>query len=258
MKQPPIQAKENIPQPHIKNFYKVISIEYIPITEPYPLLGVSSYEPAQTPSDLYIELSLATYSSSNLPAKYDTSQIVAVPSIHLLLTGWWNQTLLNLNDTVFVSAFYNPTKKCYVLSTSNITDRDREDPVSYILNNIIVVEPDIVLTPSLIKSGQRCLRSSFFQDKFILLTSPSITKPILIGDIIHSLLEYLLSHLNELKTKTHFNKNQMEDFLLPELERILHKKIFGIDGFLPQAAALTGSALNGAAAGWSQPLMEIV
>ena len=218
---------EYIPQPHIKNFYKVLSIENIPITEPCPPLSVSSYEPSKNPTDLYVELTLATYSSSNITLNSDDELSYPNASIYLLLTGWWSQTLLNVNDTVFVSAYYNANKNCYVLST-NITNKDREDPIAYILNNIIIVEPDRVLSPSSIKSGQRCLRSAFFQDQFILLTSPLVSRPILIGDITHSLLEYLLSHLNELKEKKCFTVKQMEEFLLPKLKKILHNKIVEI------------------------------
>ena len=218
----------NIPQPHIKNFYKVLSIENVPLTEPCPPLSVSSYEPSQNPTDLYVELTLATYSSSKEEPKSNIKPTPNNPLIYLLLSGWWNQTLLNINDIIFLSAFYNPNKKCYELSTKNITDKDREDPIAYILNNIIIVEPDRVLSPSSIKSGQRCLRAAFFQDQFILLTSPVVSRPILIGDVIHLLLEYLLSHLNELITKPSLTGIQMEEFLLPELEKILNSKIIEI------------------------------
>ena len=105
--------------------------------------------------------------------------------IFLLIKGKWVENNFSLNDTVFINCqYYNEDKMIYELN-----DNDN----AFLLQNFIIIEPEIMLGSTLIKYGFPCLRRAIFNEFYKVVNKQNkITIELVTGIIVHEIFEYSL------------------------------------------------------------------
>ena len=170
-----VTKPKNIPE-QIKDYYKVISIDdsFLPIKKKIVCQKFINFYGEQK-KDLLIEDSKIT----------------------IYLQDYWAQTLLYPNDTVFISALYDKSQKSYIIKM-NIISSSHYGPygaVKAFLKSFIVVNPEISIIPTYIKSAKNCVRYAFLKNCIRSVSDIDITLSTLVGEIVHELFETLLSYI---------------------------------------------------------------
>ena len=138
-------------------------------------------------------------------------------TIEVSLKGLWAQTEINIHNKIFISSKLNKDEKCYLIN-SNLPNNNNNNLETF-FNNYIIIEPEIILSPSLIKLGFNCIRTSLITEE---IKTIEITSSTIIGKIIHDFFEQLISEFYS------NNKQLNEEFIKNNLENIINNYSFEI------------------------------
>jgi len=105
--------------------------------------------------------------------------------INLCLKGKWAETNFEINDNVFVN--------CQKYDDYNNTYELNDEDKYLLLQNFIVLEPEIILGSTLIKYGFPCRRRAMFSELYKTVNKNNkMTIEILTGVIVHEIFEYIV------------------------------------------------------------------
>ena len=170
-----VTKPKNVPE-QIKDYYKVVSIDdsYLPSKKKIVCQKFINYFGEQK-KDLLIDNTKVT----------------------IYLLDFWAQTLLYPNDTIFISALYDKSLKSYIIKMNKV-NTERYGPygaVKAFLKSFIVVNPDISIIPTYIKSAKNCVRYAFLKNCIRSVSDIDITLSTIVGEIVHELFETCLSFI---------------------------------------------------------------
>ena len=177
----------------------------------YNLLQNEATKPKHTPEHLKDYYKVISIDDSFLPSKkkiicqkfvdffgeQKKDLLIDDTKITIYLQDFWAQTLLYSNDTVFISALYDKSQKAYIIKMNKVNS-DRYGPygaVKAFLKSFIVVNPEISIIPTYIKSAKNCVRYAFLKNCIRSVSDIDITLSTIVGEIVHELFETLLSFI---------------------------------------------------------------
>ena len=160
----------------IKDYYKIISIDD-------SLLPTQKKITCQKYIDFYGEKK--------------NELLIDNTKITIYLQDFWAQTLLYINDMVFISAMYDKSLKSYIIKMNKVNSEcyGPYGAVKAFLKSFIVVNPDISIIPTYIKYAKNCVRYAFLKNCIRSVADIDITLSTLVGEIVHELFETLLSFI---------------------------------------------------------------
>ena len=170
-----VTKPKNVPE-QIKDYYKVVSID-------------DSYLPSK--KKIICQKFINYFGEQKKDLLIDNTKV----TIYLL--DFWAQTLLYPNDTIFISALYDKSLKSYIIKMNKI-NTERYGPygaVKAFLKSFIVVNPDISIIPTYIKSAKNCVRYAFLKNCIRSVSDIDITLSTIVGEIVHELFETCLSFI---------------------------------------------------------------
>ena len=170
-----VTKPKNVPE-QIKDYYKVVSID-------------DSYLPSK--KKIICQKFINYFGEQKKDLLIDNTKV----TIYLL--DFWAQTLLYSNDTIFISALYDKSLKSYIIKMNKV-NTERYGPygaVKAFLKSFIVVNPDISIIPTYIKSAKNCVRYAFLKNCIRSVSDIDITLSTIVGEIVHELFETCLSFI---------------------------------------------------------------
>ena len=140
--------------------------------------------------------------------------------IEVCLKGLWAQNEINIHNKIFINAKIDKDEKCYLINSNNI--KNNSNPIEIFLQSYIIIEPEIILSPSQIKLGFDCIRHSLIVEEFKSISNDDISIFTIVGKIIHEFFENTISNL--------FSNNIPinGDFIKTNLEKIIKNYYFEI------------------------------
>ena len=140
--------------------------------------------------------------------------------IEVCLKGLWAQIEINIHNKIFINAKIDKNEKCYLIDSTNV--KNNNNPIEIFLQSFIIIEPEIILSPSQIKLGFDCIRHSLIVEEFKSISNDEISSLTIIGKIIHEFFEKTISEL--------FSNNIPinGDFIKQNLEKIIQNYYFEI------------------------------
>ena len=147
--------------------------------------------------------------------------------ITIYLQDFWAQTLLYENDTIFISAIYDKSKKAYIIKMNTINSQQYGPygAVKAFLKSFIVVNPEISIIPTYIKYAKNCVRYAFLKNCIRSVSDIDITLSTIVGEIVHELFETLLSYIKRDNKNCDMIKIYKEMFLENGANKLLQKII---------------------------------
>ena len=170
------QTKPKNPPEQIKDYYKVVSID---------------------DSNLPLKKKIICQKFINFYGERKKDLLIDNTKITIYLLDYWAQTLLFPNDTIFIAALYDKSLKSYIIKMNKVNS-EHYGPygaVKAFLKSFIVVNPDISIIPTYIKSAKNCVRYAFLKNCIRSVSDIDITLSTLVGEIVHELFEKLLSFI---------------------------------------------------------------
>ena len=170
-----VTKPKNVPE-QIKDYYKVVSID---------------------DSCLPSKKKIVCQKFINYFGEQKKDLLIDNTKVTIYLLDFWAQTLLYPNDTIFISALYDKSLKSYIIKMNKI-NTERYGPygaVKAFLKSFIVVNPDISIIPTYIKSAKNCVRYAFLKNCIRSVSDIDITLSTIVGEIVHELFETCLSFI---------------------------------------------------------------
>jgi len=141
-------------------------------------------------------------------------ELSIINQIKVKLLGLWTEIIVDTDDLVFISAQYKKSENLYEISDS-YSDTHTKQPETNsmsIVDSFIVVEPEILISPSRIKTAFPCYRKSIFNEQFknIVNFQTSNNKELLIGSLIHEVFQSTFRKYSSIESEKAL-KNYIED-----------------------------------------------
>ena len=201
----------------IRDYYKVISID-------------NTYLPSK--KKIICQKFVNSYGEQNNDILIDNTKIT------VYLQDYWAKTLLFISDTVFISAIYDKSLKCYCIKMNTIDNRfGPYGAVKAFLKSFIVVNPEISIIPTNIKYAKNCIRNAFLKNTIRSVIDIDITLKTVIGEIVHDLFENLLSYIKRDDKKCDMVKFYKDMFQNKGAETFL-KKIISKEDYTYKASLI--------------------
>ena len=145
---------------------------------------------------------------------------ILIELIEVFLKGLSAQIEINIHNKIFINAKIDKNEKCYLIDSTNV--KNNNNPIEIFLQWFIIIEPEIILSPSQIKLGFDCIRHSLIVEEFKSISNDEISSLTIIGKIIHEFFEKTISEL--------FSNNIPinGDFIKQNLEKIIQNYYFEI------------------------------
>ena len=133
--------------------------------------------------------------------------------IEVCLKGLWAQSQINIHNKIFINATIDKDEKCYLINSNNINNNS--NPIETFLQSYIIIEPEIILSPSQIKLGFECIRHSLIVEEFKSISNDEISTFTIVGKIIHEFFENTISELfcKNIPINGNFIKNNLEKII---------------------------------------------
>ena len=133
--------------------------------------------------------------------------------IEVCLKGLWAQIEINIHNKIFINAKIDKNEKCYLIDSTNV--KNNNNPIEIFLQSFIIIEPEIILSPSQIKLGFDCIRHSLIVEEFKSISNDDISIFTIVGKIIHEFFENTISNLfsNNIPINGDFIKTNLEKII---------------------------------------------
>ena len=196
-----ITKPKHMPE-QIKDYYKIISID-------------DSLLPTQ--KKITCQKYIDFYGEKKNELLIDNTKII------IYLQDFWAQTLLYINDMVFISAMYDKSLKSYIIKMNKVNSEcyGPYGAVKAFLKSFIVVNPDISIIPTYIKYAKNCVRYAFLKNCIRSVSDIDITLSTLVGEIVHELFETLLSFIKRDDKNCNMAKIYQEMFIEKGAHKIM-------------------------------------
>ena len=212
-----ITKPKNVPE-QIKDYYKVIYID-------------DSFLPSK--KKIICQKFINFYGEQKKDLLIDNTKVT------IYLQDFWAQTLLYPNDTIFISALYDKSLNSYIIkmNTINTSHYGPYGAVKAFLKSFIVVNPDISIIPTYIKSAKNCVRYAFLKNCIRSVSDIDITLSTIVGEIVHELFETCLSFIERENKNCDMVKIYTELFK-EKGAHIIMKKIMSKEDFTFKASLI--------------------